>query len=281
MPREARKISCSNIYHAMLRGINRQVICEEDADRRVFMMALKECKDVSGFKLHAFCLMPNHVHLLIEPAGEPLDLIFKRLGAKYVGWFNRKYERTGHLFQDRFRSENVEDNRYFMTVLRYILQNPMKAGMESQPGSYPWRSFLAYKKGIGSITDTQYAIDLFGSQETLIDYVLLGNEDTVMDEDQFDWRIRIEKAKEIMEQVSGCATVSDFQRLDRRIQKEYAVNMYLAGLKKYQIVQMTGMSKSMVDRTIKQFLDHSLAAEAGSIVLRETDTDFQWDDIPW
>lgn len=64
MPREARKISCSNIYHAMLRGINRQVICEEDADRRVFMMALKECKDVSGFKLHAFCLMPNHVHLL-------------------------------------------------------------------------------------------------------------------------------------------------------------------------------------------------------------------------
>ena len=102
-----------------------------------------------------------------------------------------------------------------------------------------------------------------------------------MDEDQFDWRIRIEKAKEIMEQVSGCATVSDFQRLDRRIQKEYAVKMYLAGLKKYQIVQMTGMSKSMVDRTIKQFLDHSLAAEAGSIVLRETDTDFQWDDIPW
>lgn len=280
MPREARKISCSNIYHAMLRGINRQVICEEDADRRVFMMALKECKDVSGFKLHAFCLMPNHVHLLIEPAGEPLELIFKRLGVKYVGWFNRKYDRAGHLFQDRFRSENVEDNLYFMTVLRYILQNPMKAGMESQPGSYPWSSYLAYKKGIGSITDTQYAIDLFGSQEALIDYVLLGNEDTVMDEDQFDWRIRIEKAKEIMEQVSGCATVSDFQRLDRQIQKEYAVKIYLAGVSAYQIAKMTGMSKSTVERTVKKCLGESAGAVENT-VLHEADGEYLWDDIVW
>lgn len=280
MPREARKISCSNIYHAMLRGINRQVICEEDADRRVFMMALKECKDVSGFKLHAFCLMPNHVHLLIEPAGEPLELIFKRLGVKYVGWFNRKYDRAGHLFQDRFRSENVEDNLYFMTVLRYILQNPMKAGMESQPGSYPWSSYLAYKKGIGSITDTQYAIDLFGSQEALIDYVLLGNEDTVMDEDQFDWRMRIEKAKEIMEQVSGCATVSDFQRLDRQIQKEYAVKIYLAGISAYQIAKMTGMSKSTVERTVKKCLGESAGAVENT-VLHEADGEYLWDDIVW
>ena len=280
MPREARKISCSNIYHAMLRGINRQVICEEDADRRVFMMALKECKDVSGFKLHAFCLMPNHVHLLIEPAGEPLELIFKRLGVKYVGWFNRKYDRAGHLFQDRFRSENVEDNLFFMTVLRYILQNPMKAGMESQPGSYPWSSYLAYKKGIGSITDTQYAIDLFGSQEALIDYVLLGNEDTVMDEDQFDWRMKIEKAKEIMEQVSGCATVSDFQRLDRQIQKEYAVKIYLAGVSAYQIAKMTGMSKSTVERTVKKCLGESAGAVENT-VLHEADGEYLWDDIVW
>lgn len=280
MPREARKISCSNIYHAMLRGINRQVIYEEDADRRVFMMALKECKDVSGFKLHAFCLMPNHVHLLIEPAGEPLELIFKRLGVKYVGWFNRKYDRAGHLFQDRFRSENVEDNRYFMTVLRYILQNPMKAGMESQPGSYPWSSYLAYKKGIGSITDTQYAIDLFGSQEALIDYVLLGNEDTVMDEDQFDWRMKIEKAKKIMEQVSGCATVSDFQRLDRQIQKEYAVKIYLAGVSAYQIAKMTGMSKSTVERTVKKCLGESAGAVENT-VLHEADGEYLWDDIVW
>jgi hypothetical protein len=167
-----------------------------------------------------------------------------------------------------------------MTVLRYILQNPMKAGMESQPGSYPWSSYLAYKKGIGSITDTQYAIDLFGSQEALIDYVLLGNEDTVMDEDQFDWRMKIEKAKEIMEQVSGCATVSDFQRLDRQIQKEYAVKIYLAGVSAYQIAKMTGMSKSTVERTVKKCLGESAGAVENT-VLHEADGEYLWDDIVW
>ena len=281
MPRTARKASLSNIYHVMMRGVNRQAIFENDGDRLHFMSVLKECKEISGFRLHAFCLMPNHLHFLIEPAGEPLDLVFRRIGVRYAVWYNHKHQRVGHLFQDRFRSENVENDLYFMTVLRYILRNPAKAGMEERPGNYRWSSYLAYENGCGSITDTQFAVDLFGSREELVSFVQMNNEDVVMDEEDFDRHIPDDTAKEIMEQVSGCATVSDFQRLDRRIQKEYAVKMYLAGLKKYQIVQMTGMSKSMVDRTIKQFLDHSLAAEAGSIVLRETDTDFQWDDIPW
>ena len=158
MPRTARKISSSNIYHVILRGINRQTIFEDDGDRHYFMTVLKYYKGISGYKLHAFCLMGNHVHLLIEPAGEPLGQVFKRVGVRYVSWYNRKYERTGHLFQDRFRSENVESEQYYRTVLRYILQNPMKAGLEKQPGSWRWSSFLAYWKGAGSITDTQYAV---------------------------------------------------------------------------------------------------------------------------
>ena len=81
MPREARKKSESNIYHVMLRGINRQIIFEDDGDRHYFMTVLKHCKDIAGFRLYAFCLMSNHVHLLIEPAGEPLSQIFKRVGS--------------------------------------------------------------------------------------------------------------------------------------------------------------------------------------------------------
>ena len=152
----------------MLRGINRQVIFEDDGDRRYFVSVLGECKEVSGFKLHAFCLMPNHVHLLIEPAEESLEIIFKRLGSRYAVWYNRKYQRVGHLFQDRFRSENVETDTYYKTVLRYILQNPMKAGIETRPGSYRWSSYLAYERKKGSLTDTSYAEELFGSHEALM-----------------------------------------------------------------------------------------------------------------
>ena len=168
MPRTARKTSRSNIYHVMLRGINRQDIFEDDEDRLQFMSILFRCKEISGFRLHAFVLMSNHIHLLLEPAGESLDMVFRRIGTRYAVWYNRKYQRAGHLFQDRFRSENVETEQYYQTVLRYILQNPMKAGMEKRPGSYRWSSYLAYEKGKSLLTDTQYALEIFGSREKLL-----------------------------------------------------------------------------------------------------------------
>ena len=131
MPRKARELSRTNIYHVMLRGINRQTIFEDNEDMNCFLTEVRRCKDISDFKLYAFCLMSNHVHLLLETDQEPLDMIFRRLGSRYAGWYNRKYGRVGHLFQDRYRSEKVETEQYFLTALRYILQNPMKAMMIS------------------------------------------------------------------------------------------------------------------------------------------------------
>ena len=114
----------------MLRGINQQDIFEDEDDYLRFLAIIRECKDISKFELYAYCLMTNHVHLLLKTGEEPLELIFKRIGSRYVYWYNLKYQRIGHLFQDRYKSEAVEDDAYFLTVLRYIMQNPMKAGME-------------------------------------------------------------------------------------------------------------------------------------------------------
>ena len=94
MPRTARRMSGSNIYHVMLRGINRQNIFEEDDDRFRFMNILAWCKRVSDFRLYAFVLMSNHVHLLIEPVGEPLETVFRRIGIRYAMWFNHKYPKS-------------------------------------------------------------------------------------------------------------------------------------------------------------------------------------------
>ena len=240
----------SNIYHVMIRGVNRQPIFENDGDRFHFMSVLKECKEISEFRLHAFCLMPNHVHFLIEPAGEPLGMVFRRIGVRYAVWYNRKYQRAGHLFQDRFRSENVENNLYYMTVLRYILQNPMKAGLESRLGSYRWSSYPAYAKGVGSITDTRFAMDLFGNRESLLDFVRMGNDDIVMDEDDFDWRLRDDTAKEIMERITGCSTPEEFHQFARPLRREYAKQMYLEKLSMGQISRLTGMSTATVHRAV-------------------------------
>lgn len=271
MPRTARKASLSNIYHVMMRGVNRQPIFENDGDRLHFMSVLKECKEISGFRLHAFCLMPNHLHFLIEPAGEPLDLVFRRIGIRYAVWYNRKHQRAGHLFQDRFRSENVENDLYYMTVLRYILQNPMKAGLEPHLGTYRWSSYPAYAKGTGSITDTQYATELFGTRESLIDFVRMGNEDIVMDETDPEWPLQDDDAKKIMEQITGCSATEEFRRLDRQLRNEYIRRMYAEKLSIGQIARLAGFSKSTVHEAVRDHPDTDESGEEEALLLREED----------
>ena len=269
MPRTARKASLSNIYHVMMRGVNRQAIFENDGDRLHFMSVLKECKEISGFRLHAFCLMPNHLHFLIEPAGEPLDLVFRRIGIRYAVWYNRKHQRAGHLFQDRFRSENVENDLYYMTVLRYILQNPMKAGLEPHLGTYRWSSYPAYAKGTGSITDTQYATELFGTRESLIDFVRMGNEDIVMDETDPEWPLQDDDAKKIMEQITGCSATEVFRLLDRQLRNEYIRRMYAEKLSIGQIARLAGFSKSTVHEAVRDHPDTDESGEEEVLLLRE------------
>ena len=271
MPRTARKASLSNIYHVMMREVNRQAIFENDGDRLHFMSVLKECKEISGFRLHAFCLMPNHLHFLIEPAGEPLDLVFRRIGIRYAVWYNRKHQRAGHLFQDRFRSENVENDLYYMTVLRYILQNPMKAGLEPHLGTYRWSSYPAYAKGTGSITDTQYATELFGTRESLIDFVRMGNEDIVMDETDPEWPLQDDDAKKIMEQITGCSATEEFRRLDRQLRNEYIRRMYAEKLSIGQIARLAGFSKSTVHEAVRDHPDTDESGEEEVLLLREED----------
>jgi len=97
MPRQARKLSSTGIYHVMLRGINQQQIFEDEEDYDKFLQILKECKEVSEFRLLAYCLMGNHVHLLIKQEQERLDTVFRRIAGRYVYWYNVKYRRVGHL----------------------------------------------------------------------------------------------------------------------------------------------------------------------------------------
>ena len=128
MPRQPREKSESGIYHIMLRGINQQVIFEDYEDYSKFIETIETYKAVSGYKVFAYCLMSNHIHILLKVEKEDLDLIMKRIAGSYVYWYNWKYYRKGHLFQDRFKSEPVEDDEHFLTVLRYIHQNPTGQG---------------------------------------------------------------------------------------------------------------------------------------------------------
>lgn len=122
MARKARQTSGTGIYHVMLRGINRQVIFESNADysyfirilyRMVYPMDESRHPQPSLCSIYAYCLMPNHVHLLLREKAETLSSVVKRIAAAYAWYYNKRYEHYGHLFQDRFKSEPVNDMGYF------------------------------------------------------------------------------------------------------------------------------------------------------------------------
>ena len=144
MPREARKLSSTHIYHVMIRGNRRQDIFLEDEDRLRFIGILKKKKQKGEYELYAFCLMNNHVHLLIKEKKEQLSQIMKRINISYVNYFNRKYKQVGHLFQDRFKSETIEDENYLLAVLNYIHHNPFNAFIINNLADYPWSSYDMY-----------------------------------------------------------------------------------------------------------------------------------------
>ena len=144
MPRHQRIRSRSGYYHVMIRGNEKKAIFSDDEDRLRFIEILHDKKHESAFLLHAFCLMDNHVHLMLQEKVNDIATIMKRINISYVHYFNKKYNREGHLFQDRFKSEIIEDESYALALIRYIHQNPVKAGLVKLAEEYKWSSYPGY-----------------------------------------------------------------------------------------------------------------------------------------
>lgn len=164
MARLARKRSESGVYHIMLRGINHQDIFYDDEDNIRFLDTLQKVRELSEGVVYAYCLMGNHVHLLFREGNEEISTVMKRLGTGYARWYNWKYERSGHLFQDRYKSEPVENDSYLLTVMRYIHNNPVKANLVTKPEGWKWSSYKAYfnddfyPKGM---VETSFILEMF------------------------------------------------------------------------------------------------------------------------
>ena len=248
MPRVERKKSATDMYHIMLRGINQQVIFHDAEDYEKFLEILAECKAISEYKLFAYCLMGNHVHLLMKTGKEDLSQIFKRIGVRYVYWYNEKYCRRGHLFQDRFKSEVVEDDRCFLTVLRYIHQNPANAGITKNIGEYQWSSYKTYFNKNNKLIDGELAKDLLGKK--FIAFNDEKNEDKCMEHDDSPFRLSDSEAKVIIKQMSGCDNVEDFLRLGNETRATHILKFKKMGMSIRQISRLTGVSFGVV-RAIK------------------------------
>ncbi|MDG5789389.1 transposase [Evansella sp. AB-P1] len=251
MPRKAREKSSTGIYHVMLRGINKQTIFEDDEDKRKFLQTLAKCKEVSGFELYGYCLMDNHIHLLVMEKIEGISTIMMRFSSSYVYWYNKKYDRCGHLFQERFRSESVENAAYFIKVLRYIHQNPLKAGLTKCVWEYEWTSIHEYVNK-ETLTDVEGGLNYFSSNrkvalEWFVVYMQEKNEDYCSNIEE---RVKLtdNQVREFL-RGEGVTSNSMLQQMDRKKRNAILSNLKkLNGVSVRQLSRITGISKSVIDR---------------------------------
>lgn len=195
MSRSSRRLSKSQVYHVIIRGNERRKIFLCDEDRIKFIDILQEKSEEGEFSVLAYCLMDNHVHLMIREGTDQINRIMQRISVSYVYYFNKNYERTGHLFQDRFKSEPVENENYLLAVVRYIHNNPVKANLIEKPSQYRWSSYNAYiGRADNCLADREFVLKMFSddeekwikmfvnfSQEEVRDDFMDVNEETVQD----------------------------------------------------------------------------------------------------
>ena len=247
MPRQPRVPAESGIYHVMVRGVNRDVIFLEEEDCHRFLESVNRAKSRSGCSVLGYCLMSNHAHLLIHTRVEPIGATMKRLGVSYAYWFNRKYGRAGYVFQGRFRSEPVENDAYFATVLRYIWQNPVKAGLVESPAEYRWSSCSSERRP--GLVDERDLDDLLptGAWSQLLNH----SSDLPTAESMLGAPVRqsaAAKAVRLLEQICGARSSDEFQEMERIDQRRIIRELRTRQVSYAVIAKVTGIPASTVKR---------------------------------
>ena len=250
MGRQARKRSETGIHHVLLRGIDKRDIFLEDEDRQTFIQHLAQSREKGKFELYAYCLMDNHVHLLIKE-GEEIGASIKRIAVGYAGWHNKKYERTGHLFQNRFRSEPVETEAYLLTVLRYIHQNPVKAGMVTNSGEYPWSTYnhyINYYQNQPTLIDAELIKAYLQTEAEFIEYMITTNDDECLEANPTK-KYNNETFKKVIQKKYN---IDNLNGLPIRERNEIIDKIYREqDISIRQLSNVLGLSKAMVERAVK------------------------------
>lgn len=167
MPRKPRLPSESGIYHIMTRGNEQKDIFHEDEDKSFLISILKQKKQDS-FNFLAICIMDNHMHLLgkFDPISD-LSSFMSKINTSYASYYNKKSVRIGHVFQGRFHSETIQNEQHFLACVRYIHNNPVKAGMVKKPSDYHWSSYMDFISSSGifhDLIDTESVLSNFSPQ---------------------------------------------------------------------------------------------------------------------
>ena len=243
MPRPPRKISEYGYMHIYTRGVSKQILFEERKDYAFYVRLLKQFSEENHIVICAFCLMENHVHLLIFDEENNVSHFMQQLNMNYAGYFNRKYERTGPLFDGRFKSIPIENESYLLTVFRYVLNNPPGAAI-CPAAEYEYSSYNRYGRA-DSFVDTSVFQELLGSWEEYVEFINSKYENCLELE---GYPRNDEWAKSVIQDMFQVESGTALKSFDFKSRNEALRLLKERGLTIKQIERLTGINRNIVQR---------------------------------
>lgn len=250
MPRKNRNKSITKVYHVMMRGINKQDIFLDKQDFNKIIKEIKRTKERYGYQIYAYAFMNDHIHLIIFDKNENISIAIQSLNISYSIYFNKKYERTGHLFENRFKSKIVEDESYLRSLVRYIHKNPENASIEP----YKWTSYKEYI-GRHNIINNQVVLKLFGNtKKQALTNIIKFHENYNKINDytkgyEFINKVTDEEAIEIIKNITNEQNLIKIQNYNRTERDKTILKILeIEGIKKIQISRIIGISVKTINR---------------------------------
>lgn len=176
------------IYHVIQRGNNRESVFERDRDKRYLLEKLRGYKEKMDFRLFGYVVMNNHYHLIIQRMSQPLHKVMHLVNNSYSKYYNLVYKRSGHVFEGRYKAILVQDERYVLTLLRYVHQNPVRAGICQWVWQYRWNSDMFYRQNLEGFVDIDLIFNILSENrvEAIKMYKYLMDEEETTDFDSVD-----------------------------------------------------------------------------------------------
>jgi len=252
VPRQKRQESPTGYYHIMMRGINKEMIFRRDDFKSSFMEILSRKIEESEVEVAAYCIMDNHVHLVLHGEITEIGNFLKRVNTAFAMKLNNKMDRIGHVFQDRYKSQEVLSDEHLLQVVRYVHNNPVNAGMVKDSSEYIWSSYNGYISGIiGIVAQNQYelVLELSGSIESFKAFHKLDDEGDYLDTKEEMEQVKYIKAQRIISEFCERKGVSDVRQLTRRpdlMDSLIDIMIDKSKMSLREIAEMLGVSKNTV-----------------------------------